>query len=247
MPSYKFTLVSDLHVDTGHHTQLSKMHFGENVIIAGDTSNGLGDGPKWINKLKRKGHNVFAIDGNHESYANASSGRTVDETERRFYELIGQPRVVDVADGLSIVGINGWYDPYQDEQFWAGWMNDFRYAGHIPGKAKHDAGWMDSILEAIPGKAIVVTHTAPAPNTLTWKPEDSYFSHEEWNRSNAFYQNIYMHDVLRKHADKILVWTHGHTHRAADVMVDGVRVVCNPRGYPGENPDWKPLEIEVEY
>lgn len=27
-------------------------------------------------------------------------------------------------------------------------------------------------------------------------------------------------------------------------VVDGVRVVCNPRGYPNENPDWRPRTIE---
>ena len=32
-----------------------------------------------------------------------------------------------------------------------------------------------------------------------------------------------------------------------DIVKDGVRVVCNPRGYPGENPNWKPQSITVEY
>ena len=29
--------------------------------------------------------------------------------------------------------------------------------------------------------------------------------------------------------------------------VHGVRVVCNPRGYPRENPGWKPKTFKVEY
>lgn len=29
-------------------------------------------------------------------------------------------------------------------------------------------------------------------------------------------------------------WVHGHSHTAADYDVAGTRVVCNPRGYSGE-------------
>ena len=38
------------------------------------------------------------------------------------------------------------------------------------------------------------------------------------------------------------LWIHGHTHTLFDYCVRGTRVVCNPRGYPGERtgfrPDW---------
>ena len=30
------------------------------------------------------------------------------------------------------------------------------------------------------------------------------------------------------------LWIHGHTHTFFDYVVSGTRVVCNPRGYPGE-------------
>jgi len=240
---FTFTLVSDLHVDTGHSSRMRDYKLGDYVIVAGDTSNGLGDGPKFINKLKRKGHKVFAIDGNHEHYANVGQGRSVQQTEDRFFDLIEQERVDEPVPGLTVVGTNGWYDPYEDEQFWKGWMNDHRYAGHIHGKAVDEADILNDFLGTLDGKVIVVTHMAPVRETLIWKGE----ADPNWDRSNAFYQNVYMAEVLRENADKILVWCHGHTHRPADVIVDGVRVVCNPRGYPGENPDWQPLNITVEF
>ena len=32
--------------------------------------------------------------------------------------------------------------------------------------------------------------------------------------------------------DRAQLWIYGHTHRAADVDVNGTRVLSNPRGYP---------------
>lgn len=32
---------------------------------------------------------------------------------------------------------------------------------------------------------------------------------------------------------RIDLWIHGQVHYTADYRVDGVRVVCNPRGYTG--------------
>jgi len=29
------------------------------------------------------------------------------------------------------------------------------------------------------------------------------------------------------------LWIHGHVHSSADYVVEGTRVVCNARGYPG--------------
>ena len=36
------------------------------------------------------------------------------------------------------------------------------------------------------------------------------------------------------------LWIHGHTHTRFDYRVRGTRVVCNPRGYPGEPTDFRP-------
>jgi predicted phosphodiesterase len=34
------------------------------------------------------------------------------------------------------------------------------------------------------------------------------------------------------------LWIHGHTHDPFDYEINGTRVICNPRGYPGENASW---------
>ena len=99
----KYSLISDLHID---FPQLKTPYnlLEKNVIIAGDTSNGL-LGTKFINKLKNKGFDVFAIDGNHEHYSNLNQQRTVATTEAAFYENINQNKVKFIHnEKLCIIG-----------------------------------------------------------------------------------------------------------------------------------------------
>jgi predicted phosphodiesterase len=195
-------------------------------------------GLKYLNKLKRKGHNVFAVDGNHDHYSNQSQGRSIEETERAFYEGLGQNQYHQATPEITLIGANGWYF-VDDEPCWADYMND-RWAGSaamVNYFAQKHATFVEAALVATPHKAIVVTHTAPTMETLNPAYDGHY--------SNAWYWNPLMGDIMRYYADKILVWCHGHTHAPADKIVDGVRVVCNPRGYPGECPGWAPKTITV--
>lgn len=236
----KFTLVSDLHCDFPQpktppiETEL--------VVVAGDTSNGL-SGLKMLNKWKRKGHDVFAIPGNHEHYSNVTQGRTYRETDDQFFAgLDDQPSHRQLTDDLYLIGANGWYE-VEDERHWHGYMNDGRYSGITASQmnrlADAHADFVDVRLELMPKRcqAIVVTHTAPCEQSL-----DPRYAGSD---GNVYYWNPLMGKVLERHADRIAIWCHGHTHAAVDVIYKGVRIVTNPRGYPGEVKDWKPLILEV--
>ena len=233
----KFTLMSDLHLDFPQKKIPDNLE--ETVIIAGDTANGL-EGLRFLDKLVRKGHNVLACDGNHEHYANPSQGRTAQETAARSRERYpGHGSMYDIP----VVLRNGWYT-VTDENVWRAMMNDStRWT--LLREEVNMLCWNDfnSIrLELQEWKdyqyrGIVVTHTAPCEETLDPKFEGSL--------TNEWYFNPYMKDLLKEFSDNILVWCHGHTHTKNEAMVHGVRVVCNPRGYPGENPNWEPMKIEI--
>lgn len=235
----KFSLISDMHVD---HPQPKTPYdlLEEVVVVAGDTANGL-EGLRFLNKLQRKGHKVLVTDGNHEHYSNFNQQRKAEETVARFREEFPDKETVE---GVRFCLRNGWYQ-VQHEALWRGYMNDSRNAmlsaEEVNKLAEDDANYIKGFLEKcrMDGEqAVVVTHTAPCEETL----DPRYEGH--W--SNDWYWNPLCRDVLREYKDYIYVWCHGHTHAKNEAIVDGVQVVCNPRGYPGENPKWQPLTIEIK-
>lgn len=236
----KFTLMSDLHADFLQKS-IDYSLLEEDVVVAGDTTNGLECLRFLGHKLRNKGHNVFSTPGNHEHYANLRQERDVYETEARFREEF--PATTELSDGTPITLRTGWY-PVTNEEYWRGYMNDSRNinvgAAEMNALAEFDAAairdtlnsWRDRDL-----KGVVVTHMAPCIETL-----DPRF---EGQASNEWYWNPLLRPLLEIFSDQIHVWCHGHTHAASDKIIDGVRVVCNPRGYPGENPGWSPITIEI--
>ena len=235
----KFSLISDMHVDFPQEkTPYDKPE--NTVVVAGDTGNGL-VGLKFLQKMRNKGFEVFACDGNHEHYSNIFSGRDVEETSARFREEY--PSVNQLSDGTPIILRNGWYQ-VSDQTAWQHWMNDsFRCnveAKEMNIRAFREAEFIRQELQRwreFQYEGVVVTHTAPCMDTLNPEFEGSF--------SNEWYWNPAMEELLKEFSDQIKVWCHGHTHAKNEAVVHGVRVICNPRGYPGENPDWEPMTVEL--
>lgn len=234
----KFSLISDMHVDFPQpKTPYDKLE--QVVVVAGDTSNGL-EGLKFLRKMQNKGFTVLATEGNHEHYKNRAQSREHFETTRSFHEEFANNAIVE---GVPFVLMNGWYR-VEHESSWFNYMND-SWNGRLTAKDVNDLCYRDFrvIEKALQGwrftgqKGVIVTHTAPCTDTLDPKFEGSF--------SNQWYWNPLMRSLLLEYAEHIHVWCHGHTHTSNEAIVNGVRVVCNPRGYPGENPDWAPLTIEV--
>lgn len=234
----RFSLISDMHIDFPQpRTPYDKLE--ENVIIAGDTSNGL-EGLKFLQKLKNKGFNVYAVDGNHEHYSNMRQGRSPQETTARFRE---EHKRYHDNDPIPVVLANGWYH-VDDGVLWAGYMNDSRMGNlsqlQVNASAAEDAKTVGERLQEWKNhqrKGIVVTHTAPCLDTLNPQYEGHF--------SNDWYWNPAMEELLKEFSEQIHIWCHGHSHAFADKIVHGVKVVCNPRGYPGENINWEPFNFEI--
>ena len=235
----KFTLMSDLHLDIGSQLRVPIEDTEDVIVIAGDTSNGL-QCLQYYAKLRKKGKTVIAVEGNHEHYSNAKQGRTMDQTKAAFLQSCPSKNVVN---GVPFVAACGWYTVH-DDYYWSYYMNDRVNCAtdfiEVNNKAIEDAEYIEDELkrwrdEGLRG--VVVTHMSPCTETL-----DPRFKGEP---SNAFYWNHRLRYLISDYPEQIAVWCHGHTHNKADTIVNGVRVVCNPRGYPNEVKDWKPITIEV--
>jgi hypothetical protein len=78
---------------------------------------------------------------------------------------------------------------------------------------------------------VVITHHAPTPRSVHPRFADSPVSAAFVSDCTAL-------------MGRAALWIHGHTHDSFDYVVDGTRVICNPRGYcpkgVKENPDFDP-------
>jgi predicted phosphodiesterase len=77
-------------------------------------------------------------------------------------------------------------------------------------------------------KVVVVGHHAPTHQSI----HPMYVRDREMNGG-------YASDLSELILDnpQIVLWTHGHMHHPVDYMVGPTRIVCNPRGYAGHDPN----------
>src|SRR5262249_19550368 len=71
---------------------------------------------------------------------------------------------------------------------------------------------------------VVVTHFLPHPRSVAPQYAESPL--------NRFYLAEDTAALVERAGARL--WIHGHTHVAFDYRVGDPRVLCNPRGYPGE-------------
>ena len=224
----KIQYFSDLHLEFGN---LEPARSDADVIIAaGDIGVGL-DGINWLTQFDRP---VIYVLGNHEYWGQdytdfidqvwqESSGTNVHFLENESVEI----------EGVRFIGCSLWTDyGHGNDQIMraaAQGMNDFRYIsdGGKPLRPsrlleahRQSVDWLSDVLtESYDGKTVVVTHHAP--------------SMKSWHRSSLDgYQYCYCSNLepIMNTTDASL-WVHGHTHHAQDYEIQGVRIVCNPRGY----------------
>jgi predicted phosphodiesterase len=252
----KLHVLSDLHLNVAAF-EVPKTD-ADVVILAGDIAR-----PKeaiaWASAFSKP---ILYVPGNHEFY-----GGSIASTVQELKQLCGRSDiwVLDknavVIGGVRFLGTTLWTDfrlfgdgEQRDVAISEalGLMRDFSRIrmDEVPGtmftpaasalQFTCHANWLEKELaEPFPGKTIVITHHAPSPKSIHPRFGDSPL--------NA----CFVSDAERLiDGKRVELWIHGHTHDSFDYVLNGTRVVCNPRGYAkngvNENPQFDPtLVIEV--
>lgn len=84
-------------------------------------------------------------------------------------------------------------------------------------------------------KLLILTHAAP-----------SHKSSLDIENRNIFLDGSFSTDcskIIHCHKRNIGLWAHGHTHKAVDYTLDGVRIVSDPYGYRGAAKSHKNISI----
>ena len=245
------------------------------IVVAGDISNDVFEASRWIADLRSRFQRVVWVPGNHDFYnlgfhrtrlldrefsAKWPYPRTVAEiydhyrrwSEAHDVHLLHRSSVV--LDGVEFVGATGWHNfdaaPYlrfEDQvQCWQDSINDSRYINWGPDTygnyrpvltaALDDAEYIREAVKKNNLPKVVVTHHIPHRNFV------KVTNNSTWNLLNGSFLNTELETCVDP---SIRAWCFGHTHFRFDRDQNGVRYLNNARGYPRENANWFPVEVEV--
>lgn len=244
----KILVLSDLHLDVAPLgvSQNGKRidEHADVVVLAGDIDEGV-KGFRWAREtfLDKP---VIYVAGNHEFYGQhwtqhidtmreAAAKHNIDFLEAeaidlggiRFlgcslwtdFELLGadaKPAALRLAkstmNDYARIKIN------KSPEFY--WVHSRRLIPELTVR-RHASSveWLEGRLNSgCPSKTVVVTHHAPHLRSIP----DQF--------AGDLLSAAYASDLTRL-MGKASLWIHGHTHESANYVVNGTRVMCNPRGY----------------
>jgi predicted phosphohydrolase len=212
------------------------------VLLAGDIDRGT-RGVKWAREWAGD-LPVLYVAGNHEFYGH-SVPRLIEQL--RGAAAGSSVRVLEneeaTVGGVRFLACTLWSDfdfdgAGQRERSMAlcsKVVNDYRLIGFGPEgrrltpqdtRAIHLASrqWLaNRLAQPHEGPTVVITHHAPL---IQGRPQARLLR----AIAGAFASDLT--DLMG--AERVALWIYGHTHRAADLVLRGTRVLSNPRGYPNE-------------
>jgi len=234
-------VLSDLHLEFDSEPP-AVVEDADVVVLAGDICTGA-DGVRWAREWAQ-GRPVIYLAGNHEFYGHAfpdviASLRDV-ATGTSVHVLENDELVID---GVRFLGATLWSDfdfdgPDRREismRVCARVVRDYQQIEYGPEnrplrpadtRAAHvrSREWLtERLAEPFDGPTVVVTHHQPI---VTGQPPNAALR----AIAGAFVSDL--SPLIG--AEREALWIFGHTHRSADLVHDGTRVLSNQRGYPHE-------------
>ncbi len=233
------------------------------VVLAGDIASGP-EGVEWAKKAFSQP--VVIICGNHEHYR-----RNLRETVRACRAAAAGSHVhflendAVVIGGVRFLGCTLWTDldlwGENERQrcavYVANFITDFRVIGYGPEDRnllrkklkpsemrwihQQSRAWLEErFAEKFDGDTVVVTHHLPSIRSVA----ERFLTSESESLLSAAFASRLDSEIERW---KPRLWFHGHTHDSCDYRIGETRVVCNPRGYPGDgNPGFgRDLVVEI--
>jgi len=190
---------------------------------------------------------VIYVAGNHEFY----HGKFPDAIQYLRTECAKFPNIYFLEmdtkeiDGVTFVGSTLWTDMNRGDPLTlhaiGDMMNDYHIVrnsehgytklrpAHTASRHRKSLEYIKKVVEMDPSKKyVVVGHHAPSKLSTKPKYKDDHIM-------NGAYSSD-LSEFIMDHP-QIKLWTHGHTHDTFDYVLGSTRIICNPRGYEGYEPD----------
>jgi len=243
----KLNILSDLHLNCGA-LEIPR-NDADVVILAGDVARPK-EAASWALGFAKP---VLYVPGNHEFYGGSIAG-AADELKQLCagtnIRVLNNDEVI--IEGVRFLGTTLWTNfmlfgasekRAAAVQQALSFMRDFKKIHVDEGEQTPftpaasaalfniQAGWLEGKLsEPYAGPTVVITHHAPSPKSI----------HPRF--AGSLLNACFVSDAERLiDAGRARLWVHGHTHDSFDYLLNGTRVVCNPRGYAKDDVNENPL------
>lgn len=255
----KIQVMSDIHLEFAGHS-IRNENDAEVLVLAGDivVAETLRKNPEQGNNARadryrsffglcsRQYDHVVFVAGNHEFYS-GKWNQTLDVLRHECSHFTNvhflEQNFVEIS-GVVFVGGTLWSD-FNDgdpltKMHVQSVMNDFRkitddtssYRRITPTTMELRHSHTRDYIREVSGmfdKVVAVTHHSPSFRSVAPKFKNQALT-------NGAYHSDLSDLILDR--ESIKLWIHGHTHDAVDYEIGQCRVVCNPKGYPGENDEF---------
>ena len=205
---------------------------------------------EFIKQMSQSFKKVFLIAGNHEYYDSDKYGsHTMEEINSMIQSIIVNHKLENVTF------LNNSYDLYNDVLFvgttlWSKipsmnmndicLMNDFKQIQGLTYDTYNllhikSCSFIEDTLASVEKdkKVVMMTHHLPSFNLIDEK--------HAYSDTNCFYAS----KCDKYFVEPIKAWIYGHTHTPNKTIINNIKFVCNPKGYPNENTIVKYETVEV--
>lgn len=246
-----FHILSDLHLEFGARVDLSR-HLNRfnrcglgvgneeiNLILAGDICTLSNEAMistyyKFLKQACYLYDHVFLIAGNHEFYGKDMESvlSILKDWGKEFANLCFLDNECIVHNHVKIIGSTLWSYVAEDDVGRQTPINDYRLIKdmtisktnelHTSSKEFISSSFSDE--EKVEGMIgmIVITHHLPSYSII----------HERYQGSPiSCYFASNCDDLIKP---PVQYWVYGHTHTPSRHTINGVTLLCNPKGYPSE-------------
>ncbi|WP_434722774.1 metallophosphoesterase [Mesorhizobium sp. RIZ17] len=248
----KIWLFSDLHLEVADLRQPLSIPDADVCIVAGDLCRAPANGVYWLAQNIAPVIPCVYVAGNHEFYKGAIKEGLEDgrAAAARFPAVHFLENQAVIIDGVRFLGATLWTDyrimghqrlamMYAKDR-----MNDYRqialqrnpWQRFLPetayGLHQQSKRFIEVALRSSNIPTVVVTHHLPHQSSIPRR-----FTRDLLNAAYA----SDLTGVIQ--SGRPTLWIHGHTHDSCDYQVGNTRMVCNPRGYEGENTEFDPALV----
>ena len=210
---------------------------------------------EFIKQMSQSFKKVFLIAGNHEYYDSDKYGsHTMEEINSMIQSIIVNHKLENVTF------LNNSYELYNDVLFvgttlWSKipsmnmndicLMNDFKQIQGLTYDTYNllhikSCSFIEDTLAMVKKediykdvKIVMMTHHLPSFNLIDEK--------HAYSDTNCFYAS----KCDKYFVEPIKAWIYGHTHTPNKTIINNIKFVCNPKGYPNENTIVKYETVEV--